>query len=442
MYLPASPVRVFSIASMRAPRHTNSRRCGFSLVEIMVATLISLMVIGAAVTLFGVIGEKVTAGRAGIETSDHVRAAQDALRRDLQSVTATMLPWESPAAANGYFEIIKGNGPKNRDSVPQSVNDSPLQGYTNDFLLFTIRSKDRPFVGRYGNATIQSQVAEVAWFMAPTVNSAGQQTTPMTYTLYRRMFLVLPGLAPQGAANFYASYDISAHVGGNGQMIPNSLADLTYRENRFAHNANSYPFLVNSVANDPSTLAPFSNSSQRYGEDAVLTNVLGFDVKVWDPNAIVMQDVTNPNTPLVPSDPGYGSAKTALAPGAYVDLNYANGASLTGSYFSSTFVGAGAKASSLAPTPSNQTFPLTWDSWSSGYEYYASGNGFAAYGQNGNVGSGFDDSSQRGVSNAGQRQTSPPYPVPLRGVRVKIRVYEPVARQVREVTVDETFTPD
>ncbi len=35
----------------------------------------------------------------------------------------------------------------------------------------------------------------------------------------------------------------------------------------------------------------------------------------------------------------------------------------------------------------------------------------------------------------------PPYPYPLRGVQIKIRVYEPNSKLVREVTVEETFVP-
>jgi KaiC/GvpD/RAD55 family RecA-like ATPase len=41
----------------------------------------------------------------------------------------------------------------------------------------------------------------------------------------------------------------------------------------------------------------------------------------------------------------------------------------------------------------------------------------------------------------GENETSPPYPVPLRGIQVKIRVFEPDSRQVREVTVVQDFLP-
>jgi hypothetical protein len=44
--------------------------------------------------------------------------------------------------------------------------------------------------------------------------------------------------------------------------------------------------------------------------------------------------------------------------------------------------------------------------------------------------------------NVGEQETLAPYPLPLRGVQVKLRVYEPDTRQVREMTVVQDFLPD
>jgi hypothetical protein len=52
--------------------------------------------------------------------------------------------------------------------------------------------------------------------------------------------------------------------------------------------------------------------------------------------------------------------------------------------------------------------------------------------------------STTGTCNAGDvslQITSPPYPRPLRGIQVKIRVMEPDSRQIREVTVEQEFLP-
>jgi small basic protein len=72
--------------------------------------------------------------------------------------------------------------------------------------------------------------------------------------------------------------------------LPNGLSDVTKRENRFLHNfsgavsASAFPY-ENVLANISSgTLA-----GNRIGEDIVLSNVLAFDVRVFDPAAEVLK---------------------------------------------------------------------------------------------------------------------------------------------------------
>ena len=42
---------------------------------------------------------------------------------------------------------------------------------------------------------------------------------------------------------------------------------------------------------------------------------------------------------------------------------------------------------------------------------------------------------------SGENLTRPPYAMPLRGIQVKIRTFEPDSKQVREVTVEQSFLP-
>jgi hypothetical protein len=490
-----------SPALVRPPFSRPVHRHGLSLMELLIATTISIMVMGATVTLFGVVGERINGGRAMIEVADRLRSTQNLLHHDLGGVTVSFLPWEQPSAGAGYFEILKGPVPDNRDA--NQNKKSTLVGYTQDVLMFTTRSRDVPFTGRFlptgggTPTTIESPVAEVVWYMQPSYNAQWQQQP--TYTLYRRQFLVIPSPVPATPPTgttypllwFYDNYDISAHPDGKGNMIANSLADLSYRENRFAHNnftaKNPAPygvFIPNpALITDATTynnladgLLPFqppyqingatnSVGSQRYGEDVVLTNVLSFDVKVWDPGAEVRIDNSDPNLkrPLVPSDPGYATASAISSTppqfGAYVDLNYTSAkivgggndgvlinnsarfASLVPSapptYFAGPYYGSG-QNSGLAAAKATVNF-ATFDTWSQGYEYYNPTMTAAQYNQSNN---GFDNNNNGIVNDASERVTSPPYPVPLRGVQIRIRVYEPSTRQVREVTVAETFLPD
>ena len=54
---------------------------------------------------------------------------------------------------------------------------------------------------------------------------------------------------------------------------------------------------------------------------------------------------------------------------------------------------------------------------------------------------GFDDDGDGLIDEADEAETSPPYPVALRGIEVRIRCYEPSSRQISQVTVRHTFVP-
>ena len=55
---------------------------------------------------------------------------------------------------------------------------------------------------------------------------------------------------------------------------------------------------------------------------------------------------------------------------------------------------------------------------------------------------GFDDGNSGMVDGPNDFLTSPPYPVPLRGIQIKIRVFEPSSPQIREVTIEHDFLPE
>ena len=286
---------------------------------------------------------------------------------------------------------------------PTAASDDRLVADCDDVLLFTTRSTGEPFIGRMPGvagsvatvAQVESPVAEVAWFARATPGTVN----PVTYTLYRKQLLVM-GYVGAGAfaatntlpwsedsdgngvlavtedvnqnnvidagTNYtWAMYfdtpsDISVRREGN-RLYPNTLADLTRREARFMHNPDGlvnrtvsgrfktsfpYPF-VNHQANDVSPDVPampgliFGPDSPRRGEDVVLTDVISFDVRVFDPAAGV---TPVSGVALVPGDPGFvnedvnndellnpledlngnASLDKPRASGAYVDLGYKN----------------------------------------------------------------------------------------------------------------------
>ncbi len=77
--------------------------------------------------------------------------------------------------------------------------------------------------------------------------------------------------------------------------------------------------------------------------------------------------------------------------------------------------------------------PATYDTWSTHYEH--DGLDQDGDGTPDQTSTGFEDT-------ANNTETSPPYPVPLRGIKITLRCYEPDSRQVHEVSVVESFVPE
>ena len=391
-----------------------------TLVEMLVATTMTLVIMGVVVQLFGMVGNGVSASRASLRMSSELRSVAHALRTDLNGITVETVPPVKVDSDSGYLEIIEGSG------TDTSLGLTQLTGDIDDVLMFTTQSLGKPFVGKLGSTgdVIESPYAEVAWFCRSTSKTVGGSTL---YNLHRRQLLVMDYV---GAGGFhreppavstnsmsgdllddFADYDLSLRqVGGN--VFPNGLSDLTKRENRFLHDA-PFPFVADLSSNG-------ALSGSRVGEDIVLTNVLAFDVRVFDSDASVRD--SGGGVALIPGDPGYATNLSVLTSGAYIDM----GAS-----------GAGTFAS--METKSQLTAPNTYDTWSDHYEF----NGVDednTYGidQKNNLD---DDDSNGIIDDAEELETLPPYPVPLRGLEVRIRIYDTSTRQVRQVTVRHTFVP-
>ena len=80
-------------AAQAVPRHAaNSRHAsttrtsrGFTLIEMLVSLAITMIMMGAVVSLFGLISDNVSGSRAIIEMSERLRATRNRLQADLQS---------------------------------------------------------------------------------------------------------------------------------------------------------------------------------------------------------------------------------------------------------------------------------------------------------------------------------------------------------------------
>jgi hypothetical protein len=303
---------------------------------------------------------------------------------------------------------------------------------------------------------------------------------PSERVLRRRVLLIRPDLDLSGYSpttisgtttySFFNSNDISARPvldsSGNLVMRANSLADLSQRENRFAHDARvigsatapTFPYRL-----DSAVLSALAQTGNRLGEDILLSNLLACDVRAYDPTALLVaspgpdgawgqvgldddgdgtvDNVTeagwagSDDLATIPGDPAWSSAGAAIGQGAYVDLNYSSYAAGASSIFSGT-----PQAKSWLNATGGLPVMATYDTWSFWYERNGSdddGDGTTDEGTNG-----LDDDNNNGVDDLGERETSPPYPYPLRGLQVRIRIYEPDTRQMRQATVAADFVPD
>ena len=428
--------------STRTPSEPMLRR-GMTLVEMMVATTMTLIIMGIVAQLFGMMGKSVSGSRSTMDMSGQVRGVAHQLRMDLSGITVETLPPVSPERDSGYLEIIEG--PMN--DISNGLTQ--LTGDCDDVLMFTTRSLDAPFTGRYWTGAavsmMESPTAEVAWFCRRSPVAALSDGTVL-YTLYRRQLLVMEyvGLNPfllNGNSIPYTAiaaldYDLSLRREG-ANLFPNSLGDLTKRENRFLHNsagtitAAAFPFdvsgLVTAAGFNGHLTGAASDGQQRDGEDVILTNVIAFDVKVFEPYAAIVG--------------GSGIR------GEYVDLGGVGGAvQNVGIAFPAAGVaGFSTPGVRVSNAPRNGTLALpTYDTWSTHYEANglnedndtSGGSPLIDEGTNG-----ADDNADGVPDDPTERETSPPYPVALRGVEIAIRCYDPQSRQVRQVTVRHTFVP-
>ena len=220
----------------------------------------------------------------------------------------------------------------------------------------------------------------------------------------------------------FQEYDIALRQEGS-FLLANGLSDLTKRENRFLHRHHSttgytIPAINQSVVNAifPYVLDPARFVSDavltgdRAGEDVVIRNVLSFDVRVFDPEG---------------------------SPPDYIDL---------GSGGPTMLAGAG-----------NFNTP-TYCTWSYHYEF----NGLSENQDNAGATDSIDNDGDGQVDEAGEDlvdegtdlldnngngaidetaefETAPPYNVPLRGIEIRLRCYEPQGKQIRQVTVRHAF---
>lgn len=352
-------------------------------------------------------------------------------------------------------------------------------------------------------------------------------TTPVR-TLHRRVLLIRPDLDLRGVIlnskaeidTFLSNNDLSVRVVREGttskyRVFPNTLADLTERHNRSFRSSwkginpmtrtaipqsRLLPVRTNGVmlARDSELIrqaamkdmvvkhpaytidtTEFGTTSSvstlprdniillRKGKDVVLSDVLAFDLQVWDPEAIVRS--TSDGDIVLPHDPGYllknninvntvdkepeddGILTSAgqSGYGAYVDLGFATRPKLPSQLDPQFWGNFGGPPNAKSQLVLNDALTDGYEaavycSWTSTYEH----DGLNQYDQNSGVKlidegyDGIDNDNAFGIDDRGELETSPPYPHPLRGLKVTLRTIDFGTRQVRQTSITTDFLPE
>jgi len=364
-----------------------------TVVEMLVSMVITLVVLFAIVQVFSSLGDSVNVSRATIEMSAQLRSMAHRLQQDLDGLTIRTLPWARYDSGPGYFEYTEGPG-YDTNATDHRSRDT---GDIDDVLAFTACSKGEPFVATIDGEIVESQVAQIIWWVGYTDrngNNVWDEGEPRT--LNRTVIPVRTDVAPSF-----------------------TLDELTLRANRFAH-GNTIPYEIDT--------AQLATDRGPLGEDVVLGHLISFDVRAYDPEANEIKRAgypVDPLDPLVPRDPDYvapTSDAQVLRRGAYVDLGHGVGTT----WFSGPPSGAWTR-------PIWDTFPFRYErDGVSGRDNVPPDRGT----------NGLDDDNANGVDDVGERENQPPYPMPLRAIQITIRVMEPGTEEVRQATVVANFVPD
>ena len=357
----------------------------------------TMIVLGAMMIAFSYGSREMRKGRAGVELISKLQATTELLRSDLEQISIETKPHHfSASAANGYFEIVEG-GRTDYNEVdllvdPATGGDDSRLGDFDDFIAFTIKSSDTPFLGSNDGCVEESHYAEVAWFVSGN-------------RLYRKVRIVRPD---EGRS---------------------TLEQLGFRGKRYGHRDGNEPHTSQLSMSD--LLADVSEN------DIVLRNVIAFDVRVFAPDAakFIVRSGPGLNDPIVdvlhPSDIGArnGVPNGRIDPtlrGAFIDLGKGGGAP--------------GNRPLLLSRPHGRYREAVYDTGTSRY------NNDETNDQGSN---GVDDPPHNSlagkpngiIDDAEEKASLPPYNVPLRGVQISVRAIEPYTKQVRQLTVVKSLSP-
>ena len=434
-------------------QHRPFSRRGLTLIEIMIALTMTLIVLGAMMQAFQYASGQMQMGRATMEMANRLRSAEELLRSDLSNLTIEPRPYTETTNPNGYVEIVDG---AMRDKTNAAGINSYL-GDVDDVIAMTVRSDGQFFRGRHipdnttSSKVIESSIAEIMWYTT-FVDRNADQLIDLSESLkvHRRVLLIRPDMGPwenltsAQVTTLMQNNDISCRIvfdqdANEFNVYANSLSDLALRRNRFCHQWYNYDAGTPSIdINWPNFLdrSLISTFKPVEGNDIVLTDVASFDLQVYSPNVTLSLDT---DIPVAPAVPGFPVAATQISAGDFVDLVWNPPANPP----PNALVDFRGSRFNFAPQVWRNAFPAAeafYDTWTPVYEsdgFDQDNDSLIDEGTNG-----LDNGGPLAPDDDSERETRPPYPFPIRGVKVSIRLIEKTTNQVYQSSVVHSYVPE
>ncbi|MBR0225550.1 MAG: hypothetical protein IJL92_05785 [Thermoguttaceae bacterium] len=332
-----------------------------------------------------------------------------------------------------YFDVsvhLDAKGRPEANTLGDLTNRANRYGYWNPIGVGIVNA---PSGNNYGSFSIHGINNAWYWLRMPTLQECSQSGfragAPFGESQYARSY------RNNTITSAWHGLEQTLHIDWDGSD-DNPLAAGTYWANQLPVNtaANPVPFINfwdsaniwEEVNYETGDLKGSLSGDYVYNQDVMLTNVLSFNVKAWDPdvNDYIDLGYNLGNNSLDPEE--YSNPNDLCSGGYYLGLrgsnNPENGANLT-----------------------NVPMPCVYDTWSEQYQrdlylydqaQQASNASYKPYADpNGTIS---DIALDGEISSAQLKDYPPPYNVPLKSLQIELRVFDPRSKQIR----NQTFVVD
>ena len=138
-------------SSLHKKRSADSRR-GFTLLEVLIATAVTLLMMVSLAQIFKSIGDSMKQGRAALELNNRLRSVALRIRSDLENLTVVPNPPVTPKSGTGYLKMFDGSLTDYSGTLYSRANPAALNisrfGDVDDIFMATVRAGDVPFKGK------------------------------------------------------------------------------------------------------------------------------------------------------------------------------------------------------------------------------------------------------------------------------------------------------